>query len=1346
MKREALYKPAFGLLLLVLLSAAVGCVSHDRPEEILLPLSVAAVILLAMLVLVFFLLIRSTKTKNFYKNKMLVLSALYKSLPDIVYSKDANGVYTSVNQAFEDFMGVTETEVIGKTLADIYLHDQELAGRIMESDRKIISEATGVTSERLLTLRDQSKRFYEATCIPLIQDGTVTGLLGISRDISEHKALIAEIEKNNKLTRLMLDTIPLCCFLIDQNNKCIFCNNETVRLFMLEDKQAFIDRFFDLSPKYQENGQLSSEESLENIRKAFEEGGRTFYWMHQLLDGTPLPALVTLVRVSFDNNYVFLAYIRDMRQHNQMLMEIGHQEYLLHSVNSVSATLLDVSFENLEASILQSMNILARAVDVDRVHIWKNYTKDDQLHCAQLYEWPGTAEPQYSNKYTLDASYDEDLAGWEESLTQGNSINTAVRNMPQTVREPFLLQGILSILVIPVFLADNFWGFIRFDDFRKERIFAENEKGLLFSASRMIANTLFRDEANQQKAMALDTLEGILNGIDAVIYVSLPETGEILFINNNMKRLFNLDDSCIGKLCYQVLQKDMTERCNFCACNKLDKDPNQIVVWEDYNTILNRSFRNVGRYITWADGSIVHLNFSIDITELIATRELAKQSNKAKSSFLAKMSHEIRTPMNAIIGMAELALRQDMSTAAREHIFTAKQAGINLLAIINDILDFSKVEAGKIEIAPSEYLFSSLINDVISIIRMRLMDSQIRFVVNLDSNVPNALFGDEIRIRQILLNLLDNAVKYTDKGFISFSVKGELIDEDTVSLTMEIKDSGRGIKQVDIVNLFIEYVQFDEEKNEGITGTGIGLSIAKALANIMGGDITVQSEYEAGSIFTVTLLQKIHSSEPLAFVTNSDEKNVILYERRKIYADSVAYSFENLGISCTLVSSDSEFEEKIRDQEFSFIFISISKYNKNKNTISNFGATSKIVLITEFGGEVSDKSLNCLTMPIHTISIANILNNMSDSSLACKENNELVTAGFIAPDARILVVDDINTNLKVTAGLLLPYKTQVDLRKNGLDAITALKNAHYDLVFMDHKMPKMDGIETTLHIRKMGEEDPYFKNVPIIALTANAILGIKEMFTANGFNDFLSKPMDTVKLNAILEKWIPREKQISVTIEENSEAAEKLIIDSGIEIIGLDVKNGITLSGGTIESYLATLGVFCRDGLARAGEVLDCLENGNLSLYTIHVHALKSASANIGADALSETANTLESAGVRNDLDFIKTHTDSFLAELNSLMDEINIVLSARRKSREGNDADLNTETLKVDLVNLRMAIDEFDAETTNKAIGRLLALTHEHAIGNIIETISDNLLIAEYDKAIESINTLLMEETSDAF
>jgi len=718
--------------------------------------------------------------------------------------------------------------------------------------------------------------------------------------------------------------------------------------------------------------------------------------------------------------------------------------------------------------------------------------------------------------------------------------------------------------------------------------------------------------------------------------------------------------------------------------------------------------------------------------QLLEASRKAEFASRAKSEFLAKMSHEIRTPMNAVVGMAELLMRESMSAAAHKHVLTLKQASANLLSLINDILDFSKIETGRLEILPGPYLLASLANDVISIIRTRVIDSQVRFVAYIDSDLPGTLFGDEIRVRQILLNLLSNAVKYTEKGFVSLTVTGQAIDESTVNLILEVADSGKGMQQEHIETIFREFVQLDLEKNKGIEGAGLGLAITRNIIMAMGGTITVSSEYGTGSTFVVTLPQKLVARQKLASVENPQEKSMLVYERRKLYANSIARTADNLGVECRLVTNDAEFRDAVASKAYAFVFVSSAHLEDARNILLHLGVDAKTVLLAGFGETPADADLHLLAMPAHCISIANILNGITDNFLYGA--SEASAARFAAPEAKVLIVDDININLIVAEGLLLPYKMQTTLCKSGLEAIAAIQSEHYDLVFMDHMMPQMDGIETTAHIRALDGE--YYARVPIVALTANAVADTKDMFLQSGFDDFLSKPIDTSKLNSVLERWIPQEKQRKLIRTEGSDAAKAPNVVQGIAISGVNVNQGLAMTGGTRKNYMQALIAFHQDGLEKIAEIRACLMLDNLPLYITHIHALKSACANIGAGELSESAKSLEAAGNQADFAFIRKHNETFLTALERLLDDIRALLAADRE--EGPKAAANPETLQAELVKLKAALDAFDSIAIDEAVDSLREFAQAADVGAAVGSILQNTLIGEYGEAVLSIDALL--------
>jgi signal transduction histidine kinase/CheY-like chemotaxis protein len=527
----------------------------------------------------------------------------------------------------------------------------------------------------------------------------------------------------------------------------------------------------------------------------------------------------------------------------------------------------------------------------------------------------------------------------------------------------------------------------------------------------------------------------------------------------------------------------------------------------------------------------------------------AEAANRTKSNFLASMSHEIRTPMNAITGMTELLLRSELSGEARGYAQDIKQAGNNLISIINDILDFSKIEAGKLEIIPVKYLFPSLINDSVNIIRMRIGEKPLRFFTNIDSAIPNGLTGDEIRLRQIILNLLSNAVKYTEKGHFSLSITVDRRTEKQIWLRIAVTDTGKGIKPEDLEKLFGDFVQVDSKKNRGIEGTGLGLAITKRLCVVMGGSITVESEYGKGSVFTAIIPQDIDSDIPFASVNEPEKKKVLVYESRIVYAKSVCWSLENMHVPHTMVTNPDDFAAALQREEWFFVFSGYGLYEKiesiMENTIFQNGKKPSLALMVELGNESFIPNVRFVSLPLQCLSIANTLNGGADSRSYVDSRTGNMSR-FTFPNARILVVDDISTNLKVALGLLAPYKAEVDTCLNGLQAIEHVKRSieekrEYDIVFMDHMMPEMDGIEATAKIREMEME----KQIPIIALTANAVVGMREMFVEKGFNDFLAKPIDINKLDEMLSLWIPKEKREPAAAnkkQEKPEAVKKYVI------------------------------------------------------------------------------------------------------------------------------------------------------------------------------------------------------------
>ena len=445
------------------------------------------------------------------------------------------------------------------------------------------------------------------------------------------------------------------------------------------------------------------------------------------------------------------------------------------------------------------------------------------------------------------------------------------------------------------------------------------------------------------------------------------------------------------------------------------------------------------------------------------------------------------------------------------------------------------------------------------------------------------------------------------------------------------------------------------------------------------------------------------------------------------------HTIENLGVRCTSVVKHSDFYDELRNFPYPFVFISSFMQENAKHIINELGLNSKLVLLTEFGEVAPSQNIRTLSMPVHSVSIANILNNVADNIGYSKSYD--IDIRFTAPTAKVLIVDDIDTNLKVAKGLMAPYKMQVDTCLSGLKAIELIQIYRYDAIFMDHMMPEMDGVEASNLIRSLADEGGYYKKVPIIALTANAVSGIKEMFLQNGLNDFLTKPIETFKLNSILEKWIPHEKREKYIREEKVDVAYE------IEIKGIDIKTGISMTGGKLKHYLSILSIFHKDGLEKIIQISKCVKENDIKLYTTYVHAMKSATASIGAAKISDFAKTLELAGINEDVEFIEKNTGDFIRDLTILLKNINVAISnAHVDDKKENNSDL--EFLYRNLDELKVALENMDVREIDNIINLLKVEEWDNRIKDTLGSIEESILLFEYDEAIELIDKLLAQNT----
>ena len=548
--------------------------------------------------------------------------------------------------------------------------------------------------------------------------------------------------------------------------------------------------------------------------------------------------------------------------------------------------------------------------------------------------------------------------------------------------------------------------------------------------------------------------------------------------------------------------------------------------------------------------------FVYDLTKEKNMLEEVVRANEAKSQFLANMSHEIRTPINGILGMDSVLLKECHDENLREYAKNIQSAGQSLLSIINDILDISKIESGKMEILTIRYQLFSVLNDCYNLTKIKLQNKPVSFIMQINEKLPSWLYGDEVRIRQIINNFLSNAVKYTKEGNITFELDFEEKTDEQILLVITVRDTGIGIKEEDLGKLFESFTRIEEKRNRNIEGTGLGLNLTKNLVNLMGGEVFAESTYGKGSCFTAKIPQKIADAKPMG----------------------------------------------------------------------DFGKRYQQYLSTSDDDKLS----------------------------------------FLAPDAKILVVDDVTMNLKVVEGLLKATKIQIDTAVSGSECLECVKTTPYQMIFLDHMMPEMDGLETLEHMKNLADNPN--AQTPVIMLTANAIVGAKEEYIEAGFTDYLTKPIRETELLEMILKYLPEElvcENGGQGIEKSQDAQDMEQPEAGGEgaeplqrleqLEGLDVKTGLIYCMNEEDFYIEMLQEFLQAD--KASQLKHFLAEEDWDNYRTTVHALKSTSLTIGAAHLSGEAKALEMAAKEGNMDYIRSHHDGVMDEYKELTDHLKEIL-----------------------------------------------------------------------------------------
>ena len=693
-----------------------------------------------------------------------------------------------------------------------------------------------------------------------------------------------------------------------------------------------------------------------------------------------------------------------------------------------------------------------------------------------------------------------------------------------------------------------------------------------------------------------------------------------------------------------------------------------------------------------------------------------EEAKRAKDDFMANISHEIRTPLNSIIGIGNELLDAKVDDVTKEQLYDITVAGKNLMSLVSDILDFSELEADTIELKFEPYNITSVINDVVNMASAWNKEKNLELIVDCEANLPNSLLGDSHKIYRVILHLMNNAVKFTERGGVILFIGGRK-EQYGMNLMIRVQDTGIGMRSEDVEALKNTYNQVDSRRDRKYGGIGLGLAISRKLVAKMGGHMHIESVPQVGTTITVIIPQKSLTDVPIVSVKDPEEKKAVFYvnvdryqygQIREGYLECIQRMSQQLQVKAVKCSTMQELKHSMETEQFGFVFTADEEYLENKEYFDRLSEQLQVVLMVnrDFDLKMVGRKIQLIYRPLHVFSVATVLNGERLQQDIYEERWH--KDRFQVENAHILVVDDSAMNLKVAASMLRHYGVEIETALSGKEAIEKVSRKNYDLIFMDHMMPEMDGVECMQRLHEL----PVVRecHTPIVALTANAIGGAREMLMDEGFDDFVAKPIEKSAMERVLRKFLDK---FVVEISADGEKLRAELPDDGISteqkeqenvwVKGIDREKGLSYFDHNEADYMDIIHCFIEQYGEQKTKLERFYEEKDWENYKISVHSLKGQSLTIGAESLSEKAKHLQEAAQKKDEAYIAANHGPFMEEYQEIMDGLEERTGFSGSWKQGGKPGQENQPESAEnWSELAAALDQFDQGSANELIDKM--------------------------------------------